>query len=92
MTVKFPDGETITAQVPRDVYIQTLRKIGLETIRQKCIEAFNKECVTRFNKYPNQIEVEKGAWVTIPNQTKDKKKALEIIASKFRMVLEITIS
>lgn len=88
--VKFSDGELIEGQNARDVYIQSLRKIGLETIRQKCIEAFGKECVTRFNKYPNQIEVEKGVWVTIPNQTKEKKKALEIIAAKFRLALEIT--
>jgi hypothetical protein len=88
--VRFPDGEFIGGQSPKDAYIQSLRKIGLESIRQKCIEALGKECVTRFNKYPNQVEVEKGEWVTIPNQTKDKKKALEIIAARFRMVLEIT--
>lgn len=90
LLVKFPDGEFISGQSPKDAYIQSLRKIGLETIRQKCIEVFGKECVTRFNKYQHQVEVEKGIWVTIPNQTKDKKKALEIIASKFKMVLEIT--
>ena len=88
--VRFPDGEFIGGQNPKDVYIQSLRKIGLESIRQKCIEVLGKECVTRFNKYSNQVEVEKGAWVTIPNQTKEKKKALEIIATKYRMVLEIT--
>lgn len=92
MTVRFPDDEIISCQSPKDTYIQSLRKIGLETIRQKCIEALGKECVTRFNKYPNQLEIEKGAWVTIPNQTKDKKKALEIIASKFRITLVITNS
>ena len=92
MSVTFPDGEVISNPAPKDTYIQALRKIGLETIRQKCIETFGKECVTRFNKYPNQIEFEKGAWITIPNQTKDKKKALEIIASKLRIVLVISNS
>jgi hypothetical protein len=91
LLVKFPNDEFVGGQSPKETYIECLKKIGLETIRQKCIEAFGKECVTRFNKYgKNQIEVEKGIWITMPNQTKDKIKALEIISSKLRINLEIT--
>lgn len=90
LMVKFPDGEFIGGQSPKETYIESLKKIGLDKIRQKSIEAFGKECVTRFNKYPNQIEVEKLAWVTIPGVTKDKIKALDLIAQKLKIQLEIT--
>ena len=90
LMVKFPDGEFVGGQSPKETYIEALKKMGLDTIRQKSIEAFGKECVTRFNKYPNQIEVEKAAWVTIPGVTKDKIKALNLISAKLRIQLEIT--
>jgi hypothetical protein len=90
MLVKFQDGEFVGGQSPKETYIDCLKKIGLDTIRQKGIEAFGKECVTRFNKYKNQIEVAKGAWVTIPGTTKDKIKALDIISSKLKISLEVT--
>ena len=92
IVVKFPDGELVGGPTPRDAYVSSLMKLGLEMLRQKGIEAMGKECVTRFNKYPGQIEVHKGLWVTIPNQTKDKVKALDTIASKLHIQLEVSAS
>ena len=85
--VTFPDGDCVCCQSAKDTYVETIKKLGLEKIRQKGIEVFGKECVTRFNKYPNQVEVESHAWVTIPGITKDKIKALNAIAEKLKVQL-----
>lgn len=90
LLVKFPDGTFMGGQSPKDTYIETVKRIGFDILRYKEFTMLGKEIVTRFQKYSNQIEVEKGTWLTIPNQTKEKIKVLEGMSSKLRLNLEIS--
>ena len=90
LLVKFPDGSFVGGQSPKDTYLETFKKMDLNTLRYKEITMFGKEIATRFQKYPNQIEIEKGLWITIPNLTKEKVKVLEGLSSKLKLGLEVT--
>lgn len=87
--VRFPNGYIITDISSREVYVKTMKKIGLLVIKSKSIEALGKELVNNYQKYPTQVEVEKGYWLTIPGTTKDRIKALNSVKLKLRGNFEI---
>jgi len=90
LLVKFPDGSFVGGPSPKETYIETIKKVGFDILRYKEFVMLGKEIVTRFQKYPNQIEVERGLWLTIPNQTKEKIKVLEGISNKLKLNLEVS--
>ena len=90
LLVKFPNGTFVGGQSPKETYLEAIKMIGLDMLRYKEFSMLGKEIVTRFQKYPNQIEVGKGVWITIPNQTKDKIKVLEGMSARYKLNLEIT--
>ena len=90
LLVKFPDGSFVGGQSPKETYIETIKKVGFDILRYKEFVMLGKEIVTRFQKYPNQIEVERGLWLTIPNQTKEKIKVLEGMSNKLKLYLEVS--
>lgn len=89
--VRLPDATYIGARSAKDVYVQTLKYMGLELIRQKCLEFSGKECVTRFKKYNGQIQTDDGYWITLPNSTKDKVKAIEFLSTRLKAGLTVSL-
>lgn len=81
----FDDTDYIFEKHNEDVFAKTVEKIGAERIMQRCIEYQGKEIVTRYNKYPKQKKLDCGLWVTIPNMTKDMKRAIDYIGAKFQI-------
>ncbi len=90
LLVKFPDGTFVGGQSPKESYIETVRAIGIDTLGYKEIVILGKDIITRYQKYTNQIELEKGTWLTIPGQTKDKIKVLKGLSKKLKLNLEIS--
>ena len=89
--IKLPDGTFLGRQSGKETYIETIKYLGIEKIRQKSLEIMGKECVTRFKKYPNQEQIDNSHWITIPNSTKDKMRALESLSLRLKANLTITL-
>lgn len=88
--VYYSDDEFIHAPHNEDVFVKTVERIGAEGIMHRCIEFMGKEIVTRYNKYPKQRKLDSGLWVTIPNSSKDMRRALEYINEKFKIGLKVS--
>lgn len=92
LLVQFPDGTYIGEETPKATYIATLRRIGIAKLQQKGVEVMGKPLLT-FSKLHNQQEElkEEKLWLTIPNTTKDKYKALMSVSLIMRAGLSLTI-
>lgn len=92
MLVKFSDGTYIAEENAKLAYLAALKKIGVETLQRKGLEIQGKPLIS-YSKLHSQQELldEYRVWVTIPNSTKGKQKALTIVALMMRINLTITI-
>ena len=90
ISVIYSNDEYIHATYNEDVYVKTIERIGAERIMYKCLEYLGKEVITRYNKYPKQRKLDNGLWVTIPQSSKDMRRALEYIDGKFNIGLKVT--
>ena len=88
--VYYGEDEFIHAAHNEDVFVKTIERIGAERILYKSIEFLGKETVTRYNKYPKQRKLDCGLWVTIPNSSKDMRRALEYINEKLKIGLRVS--
>ena len=88
--VYYTEEEYIHAPHNEDVFVKTVERIGAERIMHRCIEFLGKETVTRYNKYPKQRKLDCGLWVTIPNSSKDMRRALEYIDDKLKIGLKVS--
>jgi hypothetical protein len=88
--VYYGEDEFIHATHNEDVFVKTIERIGAERILYKSIEFLGKETVTRYNKYPKQRKLDCGLWVTIPNSSKDMRRALEYINEKLKIGLRVS--
>ncbi len=91
LIVKFPDGEYIANPKAIDTFLQCLWKLGIDNILYRNIEYSGNPLITRYRVSPKQIQVDADRWALIPNSTKDKARILRVLASHFRLNLEITV-
>jgi len=88
--VHYSEDEFIHALHNEDVFVATIERIGPERIMHRCIEFMGKDIVTRYNKYPKQRKLDCGLWATIPNSSKDMRRALEYIDDKLKIGLKVS--
>lgn len=91
LLVKFPDGEFIGGEHPRNTYIDAIKKIGVDELARKGIEIAGKPLFTSSQIYKGQIEMDKNKWLMMPSTTKDKVKALKVIGAILRINLDISL-
>lgn len=65
LLVHFPDGSYVGGESPKETYSLTIKRIGPELIFRKELMTSGKEIVTRFKKYPNQVDIGNGMWLTV---------------------------
>ena len=90
LLVKFPDGEYIGCESPKETFIETLRHIGFDALAKRKIELSGKPLITTTSQFKGQIEVEPNRWIYVPGLTKDKVKSLKVISAYMSIKLEIT--
>ncbi len=88
LLVKFPDGTFVGGASPKESYLEAIKKVGPELLYHKEFSVFGREIVTRYKKYPNQLQIESGFWVTVPGLTKEKARVFEVIKSSLRIDVE----
>lgn len=91
LLVKFPDGEFVGGENPIDTFLETIWKIGIEDVFRKGLEYSGKTLITTRKQYNGQVQIDKGYWLTVPPQTKDKFKMLRILDAIMRLNLEISM-
>lgn len=91
LLVKFPDGEFIGGEHPKDTFIDAIRKIGVDDLARKGIEIAGKPLFTTSQVYKGQIEMDKNKWLMMPSTTKDKAKAIKVIGAIMRINLDVTL-
>lgn len=91
LLVQFPDGEFIAEENPVDTFLQSIWKIGIDELQRKELFISDKKLITRTHQYKGQIQVGINQWLTVPNGTKDKVKALRYIAAIMHVSLNISI-
>lgn len=72
LLITMPDGSFIAQESPIKTYIEFVRQIGPELIMAKGVQHMNKQLVTMCKMYPDQVELDKGLWLTVPVSTKLK--------------------
>ena len=90
LLVKFPDGEYVGGESPKETFIEAIKKIGIDALVRRKIELSGKSLITSTLQYKGQIEVEENRWLYIPGLTKDKVKCLKVIGAYMSIKLEIT--
>ena len=88
-SVDLPDGTLIHGDNARETYLEVIRTIGPEKLFYRNASFLGREIITRHLKFPNQEELEKGVWVTVPTTTDEKMKALEAIKKKLGIEFEM---
>lgn len=91
LLVRFPDGEYIANPNSMDTYLGCLWKIGIEEIKRKGIECGGNPLVTTFKATNKHFQVDVDRWAIVPGTTRDRAKMLRILATHFKLNLEITI-
>ena len=91
LLVIFPDGTIVASRSPIDAFINSINKITPEAIKRKEISYKGKQIITFSKVYNGQIQVGEKYWFTVPGQTKDKYKMLQIISMILKLNLKIAI-
>ena len=91
LTAKFSDGATFKSSNINEAYIWIISHIGIDKTEKAKILISGKTLITPSKKYNNQQQIYTGQWLTIPNLTKDKYKALRVIAAMTHAKLEISL-
>jgi hypothetical protein len=91
LLVTIADGTVIGGMNPVDTYIKTIEYLGIENVLRSNAMLSGKEIITKNKRYNGQRQLQTGEWLTIPGQTKDKYKALRVIAAMVHVKIEVTI-
>ena len=89
--VKFPDGTIVGSRNPIHAFVNTIKLITPEAIKRKEVSYKGKQVITLSKVYNGQIQVGEKYWLTVPNQTKDKYKMLQIISLMLKLDLTIAL-
>ena len=74
LLVKFPNGEYAAGENPIDTLIDVIWQIGPENVRRRELMFKGKPIITLSKLYNGQVQVGKNFWLTVPGQTKEKKR------------------
>lgn len=90
LLVKFPNGEYIGGESPKETFIETIQKIGVDALIKRKIELSGKPLITSTMQHKGQVEIGENKWLFIPGSTKDKVKCLKVIGAYMNIKFEIT--
>lgn len=91
LLVKLPDGEFIANDSAMDTFIETIWQIGIDEVKRKGLVFGSNQLITFTKQSKYQVQVDTDRWLYVPNSTKDKVKALRVIAAMLHIKLEATI-
>lgn len=87
IAITLPDGTAII----ENAYVKMICKIGLDKIARTNLKVGTKRLITSTQQYSNQINVDKGHWLTVPTLCKDQYKILKIVSSMTHTPFKIEI-
>lgn len=91
LLVKLPNGEFLGNDNPIDTYLNAFWEMGIDEIQRKDFVFGDKKLITATKQYNNQIQVGNKQWLTVPPQTKDKRKWLVVTAALMHLNIEVSI-
>lgn len=91
LLVRFSDGEYVGNENAVDTFLECLWKMDVEAIMRKGIEIGGSPLISTSKLTSRHIQVGSNRWVKVPNSTRDKAKALRILALHLKYEIEITI-
>ena len=80
LLVKFSDGEYIGNENAVDTFLECLWKMDMETIMRKGVEIGGNPLISTSKLTSRYIQVGSNRWDNVQNSTREKAKALRIIA------------
>lgn len=67
----------------KGLFCSVMERIDTEMLHRKSFEVFGKELVTTFRKYPSQVQIGNGLWVTVPRSMKEVLKVFSSLNDRF---------
>lgn len=91
MEVVLADGNIVRNSDPMHTFKDIVELIGVDKVKRTNLNVGRFPIVSRDKKANNQIELNTGEWLTVPNLIKDKYKVLRVLSSMTHTPMEIKI-
>src|SRR5690606_34545787 len=92
LSVKFPNGKTISNRFASETFVETIEEIGVERIRGLDILCCGVPLVSNTkDDFYNQREIKNGIFIMTHSSTRTKKDQLDEISKKLGLSIKTAI-
>lgn len=89
LRVRLEDGSAIEDDKAANVLIELIKRLGVNEVAARHISWAREDLITTTNTNGRRVEIGDMRWLILPNNLKDSVKLIKILASNFRIRIEV---